>query len=144
MLIHMLNTEKVILFDGVCVLCSAWSRFILKYDREGIFRLAAVQSQAGKTLLAHFSMPLYHYETMLYVEGGRAYTKSDAFLKIISQLPFPWRALKILRWIPKIFRNWLYDRVARHRYALFGKHATCVVPSEKDKQRFYEDTDQLT
>ena len=133
---YITETDKVILFDGMCVLCSAWSRFILKYDKSYVFKLATVQSIEGREILKWFNMPTDYYETMLYVEGNKEYKKSDAFLKIIGYMPLPWKMLIILRIIPRFIRDWMYDRIALNRYKLFGKYDTCIVPSEKDKKRF--------
>ena len=133
---HINEKDKVILFDGVCVLCSAWSRFILKYDKECHFKLSTVQSKEGQDILNWFNMPTDYYETMLYIEGNREYKKSDAFFKIIEMMPFPWFILKMFRLIPRAIRDWLYDRIALNRYRLFGKTTACVVPQPEHKNRF--------
>lgn len=128
--------DRVVLFDGVCRLCSAWARFLLKFDRDRCFKLATVQSEEGQAILSFFGLPLDEYETMLLVEGNQMYVKSDAFLRIVKQLPLPWPALICLRLIPRTIRDWMYDRVARNRYRLFGKNPVCVVPSAADEARF--------
>jgi predicted DCC family thiol-disulfide oxidoreductase YuxK len=40
----------VILFDGVCNLCNALVRFVIRHDPSGIFRFAAQQSPIGQAL----------------------------------------------------------------------------------------------
>lgn len=128
--------DRVVLFDGVCRLCSAWARFLLKFDRDRRFKLATVQSEEGQAILAFFRMPLEEYDTLLLVESRQVYVKSDAILRILKQLPFPWPALSFFRLIPPSIRDWVYDRIARNRYRLFGKKAVCVVPSAQDADRF--------
>ena len=133
------ENDKVILFDGVCKLCNAWSRFIIKHDTQLIFKLASVQSNSGQNILKFFSMPTNHFDTMLYVEGNTKYVKSDAFLKIISQLGLPWKIASVFWLIPRPIRNWLYDRIALNRYLLFGKHEHCLLPRPDHKERFLSD-----
>ena len=128
--------DRVILFDGVCRLCSAWVRFLIRFDREHKFKLAAVQSEEGQAILSFFGLPLDEFETMLLVEGNQVYGKSDAFLRVLRQLPFPWPVFTCFRWIPRTLRDWVYDRIARNRYRWFGKYDTCRMPAAAERQRF--------
>lgn len=126
----------VILFDGVCKLCHAWSRFIIKFDKHQYFTLCYVQSPEGQSILQHFKMPIDHFDTMLLVEGDHFFAKSDAFLHVVNKLGFPWRLLYIFKIIPRCIRNWLYDRIALNRYFLFGRYDSCMLPSPENENRF--------
>ena len=128
--------DYVILFDGVCKLCNAWSKFIIKYDNRQHFKLCSVQSPEGQSILAHFNMPTEHFDTMLHVEGNQCFDKSDAFLNVVNKLGFPWRVLFVFKIIPTAIRNWLYDRIALNRYSLFGKYDSCMLPSKENENRF--------
>lgn len=103
--------DCVILFDGVCKLCNAWSRFIIKVDTQQRFKLCSVQSPEGQNILRYFEMPTECFDTMLYVEGNQCFDKSDAFLSVISKPGLPWRLLYIFKIIPKGIRNWFYKRI---------------------------------
>lgn len=134
--------ENVILFDGVCKLCHAWSKFIVRYDHKRAFKLCSVQSDEGQRILAYFDLPTRHFDTMLYVEGDAYYDKSDAFFKIVSKLGMPWRLLVVFRLLPKAFRNWAYDRIALNRYQLFGKYDSCLLPTSDHQDRFLKPHDE--
>lgn len=134
------ENDNVILFDGVCKLCNAWSQFIIKYDTQQHFKLCSVQSPEGQSILSHFNMPTDHFDTMLYVEGAQCFEKSDAFLNVVKKLNFPWRLLYIFKIIPTGIRDWLYDRIALNRYVLFGKYGSCLIPSEEHNNRFLKST----
>lgn len=133
---HVKADDKVILFDGVCRLCNGWSLFLIKHDKQEIFKLCSVQSAEGEAILEWFGLPTETFETMLLVEGGKAYKQSEAFLKVVRQLPRPWRFLAVLRIIPRSFRDWFYDRIALNRYRLFGRYDQCMVPSPDNAKRF--------
>ncbi|XPF95455.1 thiol-disulfide oxidoreductase DCC family protein [Colwellia sp. RE-S-Sl-9] len=133
---HITENDCVILFDGVCKLCNAWSQFIIKYDTQQLFKLCSVQSPEGQSILKHFNMPTEHFDTMLYVEGNQCFDKSDAFLHIINKLGYPWRVLYVFKILPKPIRSWLYDRIALNRYALFGKYDTCMLPTQENESRY--------
>lgn len=131
-------SDKVILFDGVCKLCNAWSNFIIKHDRQRVFKLCSVQSKEGKQILLHFGLPSESYETMLYVEGNQSFQKSEAFFQIMTQLGYPWKIVYIFKVIPKPLRDWMYDRIALNRYSLFGKYDYCTLPSPDHEARFLD------
>lgn len=128
--------DRVVLFDGVCRLCGAWARFLIQFDRAHTFKLATVQSEEGKAILQWFGLPTDYYETMVLIEGNRAYTKSTAFIRVVARLPFPWPLAAITWVVPAFVRNWLYDRIALNRYSLFGKYELCVLPDSDHERRF--------
>lgn len=132
------QTDKVILFDGVCKLCNAWSNFIIQNDKARKFKLASVQSPEGKAILSHFGYPTDYYETMLVVHGNKCYEKSDAFLFVMNELAYPWKFMIIFKVIHKTIRNWLYDRIALNRYQLFGKYEYCNLPTADHKERYLD------
>lgn len=129
------TARPIILFDGVCVLCTANARFVLRHDRRGHFRLASVQSEAGLALCRRFGLDPDNPDTMLVIEGDRARRDSDAVLAIAEGLGWPWRALGGLRLVPRGLRDALYRRVARNRYRLFGRREACWVPTPAQKER---------
>lgn len=128
--------DRVVLFDGFCRLCGAWAKFLIRFDRRQIFKLATMQSDEGRKILDWYGLPVDGNETMLLVEGSRLYIKSSAFVRVVAQLPFAWKAAAIVWLIPRVIRDWLYDRVALNRYAIFGRHQSCVLPTPDHERRF--------
>jgi len=129
---------RIIVFDGVCRLCNAWCRFIIRYDTARQFRLTPAQSPAGQAILRHFGRSTQHLDSLLYVADGEAYDKSEAVLRILSQLGWPWRLITLGRLCPRPVRDWLYDRIAANRYRLFGRYDTCTLAETDDRGRFIE------
>lgn len=128
--------EQIIMFDGVCKLCNGWSRFIIRFDTHKKFKLCAVQSDEGQAILKWFGYPTDFYETMLLVQGNRVLEKSDSFLAITGQLPFPWNLTRALKIVPKWLRDWCYDRIALNRYQIFGKYEACLLATPDHEARF--------
>ena len=128
--------SKIILFDGVCKLCCAWVRFVYRWDSRDQFKFVSVQSETGKTLLSWCGLPTDYYETMVYVEQGKAYFRSTAFLKITRSLDFPWPLFIVGYVIPGAVRDWVYERIALNRYRLFGKRDSCLIPTKDLARRF--------
>lgn len=125
----------IVVFDALCPLCSANARFILKRDHARRFRLASVQSEAGRALYLRFGLDPDDPETMLVVEGDRLHRDSEAVLAIARGLGAPWSAASILRIIPRRLRDAAYRWIARNRYRLFGRHQTCWVPAPDYRDR---------
>jgi predicted DCC family thiol-disulfide oxidoreductase YuxK len=129
--------KKVILFDGVCNLCSAFLSFIYLNDPRAKFTFAWLQSDEAKRLLSDLPQVNQNIDSIIYIETNQIFYKSTAFLKIIRQLRFPWPLLWFGIIIPRPLRDWIYDIVARNRYRWFGKKEQCLVPDGDLKKRFY-------
>lgn len=131
--------HPVIVFDGVCVLCSRWVDFILSHDRSGRFRLAAMQGQHGRALLVAHGLSPDDPVSFLLVDQGRGYNDTDAIARVLGQLGGPWRVTGgMLRTIPRLLRDPAYRWMARHRYRLFGRRGQCRVPDPEQAWRFID------
>lgn len=123
------DTGALIVFDGVCVLCSHFAGFVARRDHAQHFRFVAVQSVLGQALMRHYNLDPVDFETNLLIEDGQACGKLEAVVGILRRLGPVWRfAACLMRLPPVAMRDWLYDRVARNRYAVFGRRNTCIVP----------------
>ncbi len=125
----------IIVFDAMCVLCSANAAFVLRHDRAGRFRLASMQGEAGSALYRRFGIDPANPETLIVVEGDNVLRDSDAMLAIWVGLDRPWNALAALRIVPRKLRDPIYRWVARHRYRLFGKRSACWIPTAEHAAR---------
>jgi predicted DCC family thiol-disulfide oxidoreductase YuxK len=129
--------DNVILYDGVCVFCSRWIRFIARYDKAKRFRFTAIQSSYGTRLAQAFGIDANDPDTNAVIHGGVAYFKSDAALTVLSNLPFfGWARLLLL--VPKRPRDAVYNLVAKNRYRIFGKYESCFVPDADMRARVME------
>jgi len=127
----------VIVFDGVCVLCNGWVRFLLRHDRRRRYRFAAMQTRAGRRLLDAHGLDADDPASFLLVDGDRAWTDTDAIRRVLVGLGGMWRAAALLALVPRIVRDPLYRRIARNRYRWFGT-TVCHMPSEEERARFVE------
>lgn len=125
----------IIVFDAMCVLCSANAAFVLRHDRAGRFRLASMQGEAGAALYRRFGIDPANPETLIVVEGDNVLRDSDAMRAIWAGLDRPWNALAALRIVPRKLRDPTYRWVARHRYRLFGKRSACWIPTAEHAAR---------
>ncbi|MBC9229806.1 thiol-disulfide oxidoreductase DCC family protein [bacterium SPL81] len=136
---QLIQTHNIILFDAVCVLCSAWADFMIQHDQHCQFRLVSVQSKIGQQLLTHYQLPTDHFETMVLLKKGKIYTESTAFLEIIQHLDSRYSHLKYATIIPQVIRDFTYRRIALNRYRLFGKTEQCYLVTPDIQQHFLLD-----
>jgi predicted DCC family thiol-disulfide oxidoreductase YuxK len=128
----------VILFDGVCNLCTSSVQFIIKRDDTKHFRFASLQSDIAQQLLTEFSFTTSssNLATIVLIERGKLYTQSTAVLKIVKHLNGGWPLLYVFILVPAFIRDSLYNFISQNRYKWFGKKEVCWMPTEDLKERF--------
>lgn len=127
-----------IVFDGQCVLCSRWVRFLLRFDRAGRYRFAAMQGRHGRALLAAHGLDPDDPLSFLLIDVGGAHTDSDAIVRVLVGLGGPWRLFALLRVLPRGLRDAGYRALARNRYRWFGRHDRCLLPDPAQQWRFLD------
>ncbi len=136
-------SAPVMLYDGVCGFCNQTVQMILRLDRRGTLRFAALQSDYGQSLVARHP-ELAGVDSVVFVEpaaeGGaeRVHVRSDAALGVVSYLGGAWKVFLAARLLPRALRDFLYDAFARRRYKLFGKYDSCMLPAPEVRSRFLD------
>jgi predicted DCC family thiol-disulfide oxidoreductase YuxK len=129
--------DDVILFDGVCVFCSRWVRFVVARDTAARFRFTPIQSAYGTRLAQALGIDVDDPDTNAVIHGGAAYMKSDGALTVLSCLP-GWSWVRVLFAVPRPLRDVVYNVVAKNRYRIFGKYDACIVPDAAMRARVIE------
>jgi predicted DCC family thiol-disulfide oxidoreductase YuxK len=122
--------QPMIVYDKKCMLCSVSMAFVIRHDRQHVFRLVPAQSALGRAAYLEHGLDPDALATMIVVADGRARTESDAALYVLAALGWPWRAAAAARVVPRFVRDGVYRWVARNRYRWFGTRHACVLPSE--------------
>lgn len=128
--------HKIVLFDGVCNLCNNSVVFIIKHDKEDRFRFAALQDEAGEKITNQYQIDTDKVDSIVLVDNEKAYTKSDAALRIALYLNGLYPLLYGFMIVPRFLRNWVYDLIAGNRYKWFGKKDNCMIPTPELKSKF--------
>jgi predicted DCC family thiol-disulfide oxidoreductase YuxK len=131
-----MTENSIILFDGLCNLCNAMVRFIVKRDAQAALRFCSMQSDRGRELLAAHNIQPEAVSTFVLIEGNHCLTRSDAVLKIARHLSGIWQLLSIMYIVPRPVRDFCYDVIARNRYRWFGKRESCLAPAGEHLNRF--------
>ena len=130
------TNSYIILFDGICNFCNYWVDFIIKRDKDKTLKFATLQSDAGKKIANQFSIVNKNIDSIIFIKGRNYFARSDAVLEIAKELKSVWKILYLLKVIPRHLRNFIYDLIAKYRYAIFGKRNSCRVPTSEEISRF--------
>jgi predicted DCC family thiol-disulfide oxidoreductase YuxK len=130
------NELNIILFDGICNFCNFWVDFIIKRDKDKIFKFASLQSDAGKRIAEKYLINKQDIESIILTKGEDYFIKSEAALEIVNELNSAWKIFYIFKVIPLPLRDFIYDLIAKNRYAIFGKKESCRVPATEEMSRF--------
>lgn len=135
---------SVLLYDGVCGVCNGAVRTILRFDRHGTLRFAALDSDFARAVIARHPR-LEDLDSMVFVRdaggpGETVSTESAALLQVAEYLGGYWKLATAARVIPAFVRDRLYAGFAAVRYHLGGKYDTCPIPAPEVRSRFLDAT----
>ncbi|MBU8656475.1 thiol-disulfide oxidoreductase DCC family protein [Bacillus pumilus] len=133
---HSTHPPHLILFDGVCNVCSGAVQFVIKRDPNERMMFASLQSETGQRILKENGLPLDEFNSFIYIEKGTLYTKSTGILKAMRQLKGIYRWSYLFLGIPRPIRDWFYERIAKNRYRWFGQKTSCMMPTPDIQKRF--------
>lgn len=132
------SVKDIILFDGLCNLCSGSVQFIIKRDREKTFQFASLQSTFGQNQLAKFHVDKNSIYSIIVIRGDQFFQRSNAALEIARRLDSGWPLLYGLKIIPRFIRDSIYGWISNNRYRFFGKKTACWIPNPALQSRFIE------
>lgn len=130
--------DTILLFDGVCNLCSRSVQFVLSHDKQNLFHFASLQSPIGQKLLQQYRLNEQPLTSLVLIHKRQAFIRSTAALNIAKLLEGPWLFMNVFRFIPTFIRDGVYNWIANHRYQWFGKHNTCWLPTPTLRARFLD------
>ena len=133
----------LVLYDGVCGLCSRLLHFLLRHDHRHVFSFASLQSRVGQSMLERNGgnpdeLASFYVIADYQTASSRVFTRSDAALFVAGALGWPWQAARLMRFVPLRIRDRAYELVARNRYHVFGRFDRCLVPSPEFRRRFID------
>ena len=139
----MSEVPNLILFDGVCNLCNASVQFVIRHDRAGKFRFAAIQSEIGREIFQRHGLDPAKLQTFVFITDGRIFLRSDAAIEVVARFGGAWKLLRVLSLVPRSLRDAIYSFIAQNRYRWFGRQEVCMIPTPEIKERFLDAPNSL-
>ena len=135
--------DHLVLYDGVCGLCHRLVRFLLEHDHRAIFTFASLQSPIGRATVESVGGDPHELNSFYVLANYRSnyaqmFNRGRAALFVASELGWPWKVAVVMRVLPAAILDGIYNRVARHRYRVFGRKAQCLIPRPEFRGRFVE------
>ena len=131
-----MEDKKIIVFDGICLLCNSFVQFLLKRDKSKQFYFTTAQSTFAQELNKTKPFSMSSLDSVIYLQNGRVLTESTAILSILTDLGGMWRLFVLFKLVPPFIRNAMYRFCARRRYRVFGKRESCMIPDPEWSDRF--------
>ena len=128
--------QPIILFDGICNFCNSTVNMVIRNDKKKLIKFTALQSDTGRQLLLQYGLPVDELNSFVFIENGKAYTKSTAALIVCRYLSGLWPLLYGFIIVPSFIRNVVYDFIAKNRYKWFGVQQQCMIPTPEVMGRF--------
>src|ERR1051325_11659407 len=127
-----MDSHPTLLFDGVRNFCNHWVNFIIRHDKKGKIKFAALQSETGKKILREYDLGhlINNLDTFVFIENGKAHTRSSAGVRIAKYLNGGWVLFSVFIIVPPFIRNGIYNFVSRNRYYWWGKRNECMLPTD--------------
>ncbi|KAI9130773.1 thiol-disulfide oxidoreductase DCC family protein [Acaryochloris sp. CCMEE 5410] len=127
--------QPIVFFDGECVMCNGFVDILLKVDPQGTILIAPLQGQTARQYLPPLPLDREAW-SIYYRDEHHLYDQSDAFIQVCNRLGGVWSVFTAIGVMPRPIRDRIYRFIARNRYRLFGRRATCRMPSEVEQKRF--------
>ncbi len=131
------DATPIIIFDGLCVLCSAGVQWMLARDPDGPARFMTIQAPLAQALYRHYGLDAGAFDTFMVLTDGEAYVKWRGVLAAGKTLPGLWRLMAIAAGvIPSFLGDPAYDFIQRNRIRWFGSRKSCLAPDARLAMRF--------
>ena len=132
------SDAPIILYDGICNLCTKSVQFIIRRDSQKQFRFASLQSSFANAYVKKSEETNEHLTSMVLILGNQVYHQSTAALLTAKRLDGLWSFLAILLLIPQPIRDCAYNWIATYRHHILGKKDFCWEPTSDLSDRFIE------
>lgn len=128
-----LENNGLVIFDSTCVLCDSLVKFLIKIDKNKILLFTTFDSKIWNEIKV--AIPI-KTDSLVYCYKGEYFIQSEAVIKIIQALNYPWKAFQIFKYIPFGFREKIYRFIANNRFHIFGRKKECSIPPPELRQRY--------
>ena len=128
----MKHFKKIIVFDGECLICNRFYKWVLRNDKKNVFMFTNIQSK----FYSENSNIDKSKDSIIVITKNKILYDCDAIVYILKITKTQLVIRFIISIFPRFVSNFFYQIIARNRYDLFGKKDTCYIPSKTELKRF--------
>ena len=127
--------NDVIIYDGVCIMCNSFFRWVHKNDKENVFFFSNFQSNFSSKNMNQ----LKNADSIAVIlKDGEVIRKTKAVHHILKKTKKFLIVRLLMGILPYAILNIFYDFVASIRYTIFGKYDNCPVLDKKYQKKFLD------
>lgn len=115
----------IIVFDGYCVLCDNFVKWIVKKDINHSIHFTTFQSDYMRR---NYSRIKLENSVIVIDSKKKKFDKSEAVVICLKTINYNKVLISILEKVPKSILDFVYNLVAISRYKIYGKKKTCSLP----------------
>ena len=124
--------KDIIVFDGLCVMCNSFFKWVLKNDKDDKYLFANIQSNFYKK-----NMDINKsIDSIILIKESSVFYESEAIKYILKDLDKFFLLQLVLNVTPKFISNFFYKIIANNRYKIFGKKDKCELPNKNLLSKF--------
>tara|TARA_Y200000002_G_C22311931_1_gene508873 strand:- start:199 stop:585 length:387 start_codon:yes stop_codon:yes gene_type:complete len=124
--------KDIIVFDGLCVMCNSFLKWVLKNDKGDKYLFANIQSDFYKK-----SMDINKsIDSIILIKENNIFYESEAIKHILKDLGKFYIIQLVLDVTPTFISNFFYKIIANNRYKIFGKKDKCELPKKNQLSKF--------
>ena len=124
--------KDIIVFDGLCVMCNSFLKWVLENDKDDKYLFANIQSDFYmKSMDINKSI-----DSIILIKENNIFYESEAIKYILKDLDKFFLLQLVLNVTPKFISNFFYKIIANNRYKIFGKKDKCELPNKNLLSKF--------
>tara|TARA_X000000368_G_C23000894_1_gene698910 strand:+ start:942 stop:1334 length:393 start_codon:yes stop_codon:yes gene_type:complete len=115
----------VLVIDGYCVMCNSLAIWISKRDKQNRLMITSFESNYVKQ---NYQRIKSGKNVILINEIEQTISgKSTAIIQCLKVIGYKKEFVFLMKAIPTVFRDLIYDMIAKYRYKIFGKKKSCNI-----------------
>jgi predicted DCC family thiol-disulfide oxidoreductase YuxK len=126
--------QKVVFFDGDCMLCHKAIQFILKHEKAPVLQFCSLQDAAHIAAFKNLGISA-EGNSVVFLENGFVYTKAAAAFRLCAYLYRPWSFLQYLSIVPAFISTSVYELIANNRFKIWGRANSCLLINRRYESR---------
>ncbi len=124
--------KDIIVFDGLCVMCNSFLKWVLENDKDDKYLFANIQSDFYmKSMDINKSI-----DSIILIKENNIFYESEAINHILKDLDKFYLLQLVLNVTPTFINNFFYKIIANNRYKIFGKKDKCELPKKNQISKF--------
>ena len=124
-------------------MCHSWVKRIIRADTKKEIRFSPLEGKLAAEILTPLLPDYMQENTIVFFDEGEVFIRSEAALKILQALGFPFNLGLAGYLMPKKWRDGIYRYIANRRYKYGERYDVCPMPPPEWRERFVWESERV-